>query len=424
MSENKPLRVLHIITRMILGGAQENTLLTVEGLDRMTEYEVELYSGVDHGPEGELLTRAAETAKLTVVTEMARSIDPISDLKAFWKLYRLIKNGHFHIVHTHSWKAGVLGRIAAWLAGTPLIVHTFHGLTFHDHQPWLVNRMIRLSERICAPLTHHYVSVSDVTTHKALEANIDRADKFTTVYSGMELDWYLNSKADPLAIRKELGIPADAPVVGKIARLAPQKNHDELLNAVPEIVRRHPNVRFLLIGNGVLYEQILAQVRQLGFEENFVFAGLIDRERIPDMISAMDVVAHTALWEGLPRVLPQAMAMGKPCVSFNTDGTPEVLITGKTGYMIDRHDSAGLADAVSDLLSDPNLRQRIGEAARKHVDPAFRAETMVSHTSDIYKKLIFRYEQRIEKFNLHRLAAVRPESPSQQQEPITDRSRS
>lgn len=398
MSETKPLRVLHIITRMILGGAQENTLLTVEGLDRMDDYEAELFSGVDNGPEGELLSRAEKTTKLTVVPEMARKINPISDLAAFWKLYRLIRQGSYEIVHTHSWKAGVLGRIAAWLAGTPIIVHTFHGLTFHDHQPWLVNRAIRLSEKICAPMTHHYVSVSDITTQKALAANIDRADKFTTVYSGMELDWFLNSQADPQAIRRELGIPEDVPVVGKIARLAPQKNHDELLKAAPQIVRRHPDVRFLLVGNGVLYDQVLEQVRQLGIEKNFVFAGLIDRERIPDMIAAMDVVTHTALWEGLPRVLPQAMAMGKPCVSFDTDGTPEVLVSNKNGYMIRRHDSVALADAISKLISDPELRHRMGEAGRKHVDPAFRAETMVQQTAEIYRKLAIRYKNRLEKF--------------------------
>ncbi len=403
MAETKPLRVLHIITRMILGGAQENTLLTVEGLDRMPEYDAELFSGVDHGPEGELLSRAEKTTKLTVVPEMERKISPVSDLKAFWKLYRLIKQGNFHIVHTHSWKAGILGRIAAYLAGTPIIVHTFHGLTFHDHQSWLVNRAIRLSEKLCAPLTHHYVSVSDITTQKALAANIDRADKFTTVYSGMELDWYLNCQADPQAIRREFGIPADAPVVGKIARLAPQKNHDELLKAAPEIVRRHPDMRFFLIGNGTLYEQVLEQTRQLGIEENFVFAGLIDRERIPDMITAMDVVAHTALWEGLPRVLPQAMAMGKPCVSFDTDGTPEVLVSDKNGYIIKRHDSAGLADAVSKLIADPELRRKMGAAGKNHIDPMFRAETMVRQTAEIYQKLIVRYGKAVEKFN-HRFS--------------------
>ena len=399
MNESKPVRVLHIITRMILGGAQENTLLTVEGLDAMPQYSSDLVSGVDYGLEGELLTRAAETTRLTVVSTMERKIAPLADLKSFWKLYKLIKAGRYHIVHTHSWKAGVLGRTAAWLARTPIIIPGFHGLTFHDHQPWLVNRMIRLSEKICAPVTDHYISVSDVTTDKALAANIDRADKFTTVYSGMELDWYLNCKADPLEVRRKLGISADAPVVGKIARLAPQKNHDELLKAAPEIVRRHPDVRFLLVGHGELYDQVLAEVRRLGIEENFVFAGLVDRKEIPDMIAAMDVVAHTALWEGLPRVLPQALAMGKPCVSFDVDGTREVLIDGKTGYLVPTHDSVRLAEAISNLLDDRSLREEMGAAGRRHVDPNFRAEKMVEDISAVYQIFLTANASKISRFD-------------------------
>jgi glycosyltransferase involved in cell wall biosynthesis len=213
------------------------------------------------------------------------------------------------------------------------------------------------------------------------------------------LDWYLKCDADPMVVRKDLGIPADALVVGKIARLAPQKNHDELLKAVPKIVAEYPDVRFLLIGDGPLYDDFLDKVRTLGIENNFVFAGLVERERIPEVISAMDVVAHTALWEGLPRVLPQAMAMGKPCVSFNTDGTPEVLIQGETGYVVDRHDSDGLAKTISMLLSDASLRERIGEMARRHVDPMFRAETMVSDISNLYQALMKARADRLERFS-------------------------
>jgi glycosyltransferase involved in cell wall biosynthesis len=409
MIEPKRIRVLHIITRMILGGAQEHALLTVEGLNALPEYEVELITGVDRGREGELLTRAVETTKVSVVRQMERRIDPIADLIALWKLQKLVRNGRFHIVHTHSWKAGVLGRMAAWLAGTPVIVHTFHGLTFHEHQPWLINRLICLSEKISSLYTHHFLSVSDITTKKALAANIGSPDRYTTVYTGMELDWYLNSKADPLEVRRGLGIDGDALVVGKIARLAPQKNHDELLKAVPEIVRRHPGVRFLLVGDGPLHDEFLDKVRRLGVEENFVFAGLVDRERVPEMISAMDVVAHTALWEGLPRVLPQAMAMGKPCVAFNTEGTPEVLIQDETGYVVERHDSAGLAEIVSRLLSDKKLRERIGAAARKHVDPKFRSETMVAGTADVYGRLLAERRKEVLRFEDHqRLGGSEP----------------
>jgi glycosyltransferase involved in cell wall biosynthesis len=401
MSDIKPIRVLHIITRMIVGGAQENTLLSVEGLDKLPEYEVTLASGVDNGPEGELLSRARTTTRLVIIPELGRSINPLADLKAFWKLYRLIKRGRYHIVHTHSSKAGVLGRLAAKLAGTPFIVHTLHSLVFHEYQPWLVNRTWRVVKKVCAPVTDHFISVSSIISQKAIAAGIDRPDKFSTIYSGMELDWFLQAQVDGAAIRREFGIPLAAPVVGKIARLFPLKGHDQLMDAAPEIVRRQPDVRFFLIGDGILYEHLRARAQAAGILDNFVFAGLIDRERIPEMLAAMDVVVHTSLREGLARVLPQALAMGKPCVSFDIDGAPEVVIPDQTGYLVKPNDAAGLADCVARLLADPDLRARMGATGRRHVDPAFRAETMVGQIAEVYETLLARYPERIKRFEGH-----------------------
>ncbi|MFY9555309.1 MAG: glycosyltransferase family 4 protein [Blastocatellia bacterium] len=407
MFNDKPVRVLHIITRLIVGGAQENTLLSVEGLDSLPEYEVTLITGIDDGPEGNLLDRARRTTRLIIVPELGRSISPLADIRAFWKLYRLILKGRYHIVHTHSSKAGVLGRLAAKLAGTPIIVHTLHSLVFHDYQPWVVNRLWRAVKKICAPITDHFISVSDIISQKAIAAAIAPPEKFSTVYSGMELDWFLKAKVDPLRIRREFGIPADSLVVGKIARLFPLKGHDQLLDAAPMIVERHPNVRFLLIGDGVLYDHLRDRAKNCGILDNFVFAGLVPRERIPEMISAMDVVVHTSLREGLARVLPQALAMGKACVSFDIDGAPEVVIPDKTGYLVSPGDAQGLAAAISRLLDDPALRSRLGEAGRRLVDPAFRAETMVHQIAARYGSLISEYSERLTKFNArrsHRLA--------------------
>jgi glycosyltransferase involved in cell wall biosynthesis len=396
---SEPVRVLHIITRMIVGGAQENTLLSVEGLDAMPEYDVTLISGIDKGKEGELLSRARETTKLIVVPEMVRSINPFADLKAFWRLYRLIKKGRYHIVHTHSSKAGVLGRLAAWLAGTPIIVHTLHSLVFHDYQPWLVNRSWWLAKKICAPVTDFYISVSEIIVKKAIAAGIAEPERFRTIYSGMELDWFLNAKFDADAVKREFGIPLDAPVVGKIARLFELKGHDQLMDAAPEIVRRVPNVRFFLIGDGVLLDHLQERAHGYGILENFVFAGLIDRERIPEMISAMDVVVHTSLREGLARVLPQSLAMGKPCVSFDIDGAPEVVIDDHTGYLVAPFDYETLADRVARLLEDERLRDKFGENGRRHVDPNFRAEKMVADISDVYRMLLDRKADKIAVFD-------------------------
>jgi glycosyltransferase involved in cell wall biosynthesis len=293
----------------------------------------------------------------------------------------------------------VLGRLAAKLAGTPIVVHTLHSLVFHDYQPWLVNRLWWAVKMLCALLTDHFISVSSVISQKAIAAGIGRPEKFTTIYSGMELDWFLDSKVDPAAVRREFGIPEDAPVVGKIARLFSLKGHDQLLDAAPEIVRRHPNVRFFLIGDGLLYEHLRSRAREAGILDNFVFAGLIPRERIPEMIAGMDVVVHTSLREGLARVLPQALAMGKPCVSFDLDGAPEVVIPGETGFLVKAGDVRELADAISELLANPQLRARMGEAGRHRVDPAFRAETMVEQIASVYQLLLSRYAGRLSRFD-------------------------
>jgi glycosyltransferase involved in cell wall biosynthesis len=364
----------------------------------MPEYEVTLVSGIDRGREGELLSRARETTRLIIIPELGRAISPVQDIKAFWKLYRLLRTERFHIVHTHSSKAGVLGRVAAWLAGTPIIVHTLHSLVFHEYQPWIINRTWRIIKKLCAPITDHFISVSSIISQKAIAAGIDRPEKFTTIYSGMELDWFLNAEFEPGKVRREFGIPLDAPVVGKIARLFPLKGHDQLMDAAPEIVRRVPNVRFFLIGDGILLEHLQQRAANYGILENFVFAGLIDRERIPEMISAMDVVVHTSLREGLARVLPQSLAMGKPCVSFDIDGAPEVVINDSTGYLVRPFDSAGLADSIAKILENPTLREQMGEAGRRLVDPSFRAETMVRQISDVYKMLLQRFPERIEHF--------------------------
>lgn len=383
-----PYRVLHVITRLIVGGAQENTLLSVEGLDREPDFEATLVTGVDRGPEGDLLERAQRTTRLIVVPELGRAISPLADAIAFVKLFRLIRRGRYHIVHTHSSKAGVLGRLAAWLAGTPLIVHTLHSLVFHDYQPWLVNRSWWAIKKLCAPITDHYISVSRRIAERAIAEGIAPAARFTTIYSGMELDWFLRAAPDAAAVRRSLGIPEAAPVVGKIARLFPLKGHDPLFDAIPDVVRAVPAVRFLLVGDGILQEHLRERARRGGFLDNVVFAGLIARERIPEMLSAMDVLVHTSLREGLARVLPQALAMGKPCVSFDLDGAPEVVIPGETGFLVKPDDRAGLAESIVRLLADPPLRERMGANGRRRVDPAFRAETMTAEIAAVYRALI------------------------------------
>src|SRR5215217_2175554 len=380
-----PMRVLHVITRMIVGGAQEYALLAVEGLDRLPAYDVSLASGVDKGAEGDLVAQERQRVDLLIVPQLCRNINPFSDAIALWKLQSMMRKRRYHIVQTHTAKAGVLGRLAARLARTPIVIHTLHGVVFNEQQPWLVNRAWWSIQKVCAPLTDHFVTVSNVVGQKAVDAGIAAPDKISTVYNGMELDWFLDARVDTAAVRRQLRIPDAVPVVGKIARMAPVKHHDLLLDAAPRVIARHPEVRFLLVGDGPLLEDLQARVDAMGMREHFVFTGLVARERIPEMIAVMDVLVHTALYEGMPRVFVQALAMGKPCVAFDADGTREVIIPEETGSLVQPGDTLGIATAVNQLLSDPERRERMGQAGRCLVDPTFRAETMVQQMDSLYQ---------------------------------------
>ncbi|MBM3459101.1 MAG: glycosyltransferase family 4 protein, partial [Armatimonadetes bacterium] len=207
MPANAPIRVLHIITRLSVGGAQENTLLSVEGIDRDPEIDCQLLTGTDDGTEGSLIPRAEKTTRLVQVPELGREVNPLLDFTSFLKLYRVIKQGRYHIVHTHMSKAGVVGRWAARFAGTPIIIHSIHGLAFGGVQDGWKGHMFGLIERFCGPITDHFISVSQVLADRAAAAGVGPKERFSTVYSGMELDWFLNAQVDRDAIRREFGLP-------------------------------------------------------------------------------------------------------------------------------------------------------------------------------------------------------------------------
>ena len=395
MSKNNPVKVAHIITRLILGGAQENTLHTVRGLKDKKDYEVCLISGPPLGPEGSLVEEAqAQGVEPIIVDSLRRDIYPWLDLKSFFILYHLIKKKRYSIVHTHSSKAGILGRIAAWLAGTPVIIHTIHGLPFHEYQSRILNFIYVNLERLVAPITDKIITVCDRMWEKAYQAGVAPKNKFVTVYSGMELDSFIRagqsnkSMAQLKNMRKRLGIEDDELVVGKIARLFPLKGHTFLLEAAARVVREYPKAKFLLVGEGILRKSLEKQADDLGIRDKIVFSGLVPREQIPEYIALMDIVVHTSLREGLARVIPQAFAERKPVISFQIDGADELVKDDHTGFLVQPYDVAGLAEAIESLLKDGDLRQRMGADGRALVDPKFRVEEMVSGIDTLYKELL------------------------------------
>lgn len=366
----RPLNTCHVITRMIVGGAQENTLLTARGhVER--GHRVTLVTGPSPGPEGALL--AAESAPgmaLVEVPALVREINPLQDLRAYVALRRLFARERFDVVHTHSSKAGILGRLAARHAGVPLIVHTVHGQAFHPYQSRWRNAFYIRSERLAARHCDRILAVAQAMVDQCVAARVAPAAMYQVVYSGMDIDAFLKARPDP-ELRRHLGIPAGVPVVGKIARLFELKGHACLLDAAPAIAAAVPAVHFLLVGDGALRETLARRAVALGLADRVVFAGLVPPGQVCRYTALMDVLVHLSLREGLPRAVVQALAAGVPAVAFALDGTPEVVVDDVTGKLCTPGDAEGVAQAVTALLQDTPLRHRLGEAGRERVRSQF-----------------------------------------------------
>jgi glycosyltransferase involved in cell wall biosynthesis len=286
----------------------------------------------------------------------------------------LFRERRYDIVHTHSGKAGFVGRLAAKRAGVPVIVHTIHGPSFYRYQNPLGNWLFRWAEQVAAEWTTQFISVADAMTEQYRAAGI--TGNYVTIHSGMNIDAFLRTE------------PTQNCVVGKVARLFRLKGHEYLFEAAPRIVAAVPNVRFLLVGDGIYRERFERRAERMGLRDRFEFAGLVRPEEIPAYIARMDVLVHLSLREGLPRTLPQALACGRPVVAFDVDGAREVCIDGETGFLVRAGDSAGLAAAVIRLLRDRELATRLGNRGRKLVQEEFSEELMVRRIEQLYRRLV------------------------------------
>jgi len=385
------MRTAHIITRLIIGGAQENTLFNVDDQHHIHGDEVCLITGPGLGPEGTLEKRAIDRGlDLRLLPEMHRSLHPWRDYKCYRALKTLLREFKPDIVHTHSSKGGILGRRAAFSLGLPS-VHSIHGASFHFGQPKILFNAYRMAERMADKWCQHFITVCDNMATQYLDAGIGTPDKFTTAYSGMDVDKFLNPLRSREQVRAEFGLTDQHVVVGKIARLFNLKGHEYLIEAAPKIVEAVPNVRFLLVGDGILKEQSQQRIAELGLTEHFIFVGLVPPDEVSSYIHAMDMVVHTSVWEGLARVLPQALICGKPIVSYDIDGAPEVCIDNETGFLVPARSIEELAQAIARLASDGDLRKQFGETGRARFTQPFRHEVMTEQIRDVYRKVLDDY---------------------------------
>jgi glycosyltransferase involved in cell wall biosynthesis len=381
------MRVTHVITRLIVGGAQENTVASVLGLRRKPGLEVALISGPSLGPEGSLESAFDDQpGVLTLLPQLVRPVHPWKDCLALVRLTRRFRRTTPDIVHTHSGKAGFVGRLAAARAGVPLILHTIHGPSFGRFQGPMANALFLAAERRAGSVTSHFVAVADAMIQQYLAAGIGRPGQFTRIVSGFNLQPYLTADNSP-SQRAKWGLnPADL-VVGKIARLFKLKGHDDLLAAAPALVRQCPEIRFLIVGDGPGRSRMEAQVRSRGLERHFVFTGLVPPGVIPELVGIMDLLVHLSLREGLPRALPQALAAARPVVAYDCDGAREVCLDNETGFLLHPGDTAGLVSRVRQLAVDPALRDRLGRRGRQLVSEQFGLQRMIDQLHELYLRL-------------------------------------
>lgn len=390
------MRIVHIITRLIVGGAQENTLLTCEGL-HARGHDVTLISGRTTGPEGSLRDRAASGGyRLLELPDLIRAVNPWRDARAERELESVLRDLAPDVVHTHSSKAGILGRRAAVRARTPIIIHTIHGMSFNRTQPWLVRTGYAWLERRCARFTDRLITVADALIDQSVAARIAPRTRFQTIYSGVQVDGFDPARYDRDAVRRAWGIGPgdDAIVVGTIARLFRNKGYEQLIPALARAAQRDPRLRFVWVGDGAQRGEYERRLAEVGLRERTSLTGLLPPPRIPEMLAGFDILAHGSQWEGLPRAAVQALLMRVPVVAFAIDGTPEVVINDQTGYCVPLNDLDALGEAVLRLARDAEMRRRMGDKGREMCLERFDARRMVDQIEATYHELAARRRAR------------------------------
>jgi glycosyltransferase involved in cell wall biosynthesis len=382
-----PWRISHVITRLIVGGAQENTISSVLGLRDLPGFSVELLSGPTAGSEGSLESQVAAPGLLTRVPDLVRPVRPWQDWLAYRQLLQHYRKHPTHLVHTHSGKAGILGRLAARRAGVPVVVHTVHGPSFGPFQGWLANSVFRQAERHAARATDHFVVVADAMSRQYLDAGIGRPDQYTRIFSGFDLQPFLAARRDP-ELAASLGLKAGDFVVGKVARLFELKGHDDLFVAAGELIRRIPNLHLLFVGDGPWRARFEKLAAESPLQGRVHFTGLVPPTEVPRYVGLMDALVHLSRREGLPRALPQAMAAGKPVVAVDCDGAGEVCLDGQTGFLLPADHLDALVNRLGQLADAPELREEFGAAGRAFVIDRFSTQKMVADLATLYRQLL------------------------------------
>jgi glycosyltransferase involved in cell wall biosynthesis len=375
------MNICHIITRMILGGAQENTLLTLEYLKNHTPWNIHLA----YGPELDEGSLVNEVLKLGVHVHplkfLKRNLNPVDDVRAYFELIHLFSKNNFDLVHTHSSKAGIIGRIAATQAKVPKIVHTIHGLAFDEYQPIIKNFIFRTSEEIASSHCDAIITVCNTMTKLARDQGLGNHAPIETIYSGFDLAPFLNVE------KRE----ADGRfVIGMIARMFPFKGYEDFIKLAEPVLSKNKDIDFYLVGDGPLRSMLESWIgKHPDLRYRIVFSGRVPREEIPQHLEKMDMLIHLSWREGLPRTVAQALAAAKPVCVYDIGGASEIVINGLTGFLVPPGDIQEMETCINKIHSNTVLAEEMGIQGRNMTRAKFAVETMGEKIVGLYNRLEF-----------------------------------
>ncbi|NOY53563.1 MAG: glycosyltransferase family 4 protein [Deltaproteobacteria bacterium] len=373
------IKVLHVHTLPIVSGSGINTYLTMKRTPR-DRFEVSLACA-----PGGMLNYIVRGNGMAVheVRNMVQPLHPVKDLRALFELVRILRREEITVVHTHNSKAGFLGRLAGKIAKTPVVIHTVHGFSFHDNEPWIRRVLFKRLERRAARWADRMIYISQPMIDWAEREGILQEGAYSKIYSGIDLEAFRKyDRAEQGRLRNELGLGMTDPVIGFVSKLWEGKGHTVALKAITGVLKKHPDVKLLLVGEGDLEPSLRERVREYGIEASVIFAGF--RTKIAEITALCDFCILPSFYEGMGRVLLEAGASGKAVVATTVGGIPDVVVDGKTGILIPPGEPSLLAEAMLRLLNDPGLRLRMGENARRRIGEKFDAGTMVDEIVAVY----------------------------------------
>jgi glycosyltransferase involved in cell wall biosynthesis len=387
------IKILHIITRLDMGGSAQNTIITCQEL--AAKYDIILAHGLSLESkmtdlEQQSVDRQIEKAKecgvrVIPIASLVRKIDPVNDIKAFLSILLLIIREKPFFIHTHSSKAGILGRLAAKICCVPIIIHTPHGHVFFGHFGPFVSKVYLLIEKFFTLFTDRLVALTEGERKDYIELSVAKPEKIVTIHSGVEIDLFKDSHVNIEKKKKLLGLNLQSLVVGTVGWLLPIKGPMILLKAMGRVWQKYPDAQLVYVGKGDLYEALHGQALQMGIADRVKLMGW--RDDIHEIMSVFDLFVLPSLNEGMGRVLVEAMAAGKPVVASNVGGIPDLVKDGKNGLLVEPGDTDGLSFAIQELLSDKKIRDEMGEKG-KNMAQSFSVEKMIEKINDLYYMLI------------------------------------